>query len=823
MNGSFRTAISRWWLGPAVARVAFDDATIDAAMGGDTQPAAPLVRIDLLDPTQRDFGDYELIEEIGRGGMGVVYRARQHDLDREVALKLLSAGPWASEALIEVLRNEAQYAGRLQHPNIVVVHAMGERAGLVFYAMQLVPGRSLSQRLDTEGPMPAREAARMLRTVAEAVDYAHRLDVLHLDLKPGNILVEADGTPRIADFGLARGLEQAFDEERVSGTPGYMAPEQARPGRAPLSPATDVWALGAVLYEMLTGYPPFEGDDAEHTLRLLLEGTVRRPSRNAAVPADLEAICLHCLQKDPAQRYQGARALADDLGRFLEGRAVSVRELNLFQRSAHWARREPKVAIAATAAVGVLAIGLATSLWLWRRAEASASETQQINRFLNEDVLAAADPSLEPGEDPAHVSVPALLANAESKLDRDLDLQPAARAQAGLSIARAYFGLGLWHQSYARLTQADADARTRLPADAPLVLQIEQQLGITATYDGRYAEAQRIYADLLPRLRAGPGWTAPETIAARRGYGLLLDERDNFEQAREVYESVQADAAKYAPQQLNQIDWELADLYTELNRWNQAEALMREALARSREQLGPHSLDYLWQTMFLGDLLNMRGRWDEAEALFRQDREELLALVGPLHPKTICAVHYLGQIALERGDTTRAMPLLQEALRERLQVHGDNHKWTQYTMSRVGQAYIALGQPREGIAVLERALDLATREGRRQQAYVLLILDNLARGYMAVGDLDRAEALLDEGLANAKASLPADNIRRGMLERSLGELRERKGLREEAIAHYAYAEHVFTGFRPDHPWVLDLKARIAKLQAGKPASKLAAG
>jgi len=823
MNGSFRNAISRWWLGPAVARIAFDDATIDAAAGDDTQPAAPLVRIDLADPAQRDFGDYELIEEIGRGGMGVVYRARQRGLDREVALKLLSAGPWASEALIEILRNEAQYAARLQHPNIVVVHGMGEHAGLVFYAMQLVRGRSLSQQLDLDGPLSPRAAARLLRTVAEAVDYAHRLGVLHLDLKPGNILIEADGTPRIADFGLARGLEQALDDDCLSGTPSYMAPEQARAGNAPLSPATDVWALGAVLYETLTGYPPFEGEDAEHILRLLLDGSVRRPSRDAAVPADLEAICLHCLQKDPAQRYPGARALADDLGRFLEGRAVSVRRLNLFQRCAHWARREPKVAIAAGLAVAALAIGLATSLWLWRRAETSASEARQINRFLNEDVLAAADPSLEPGEDPAHVSVPALLANAESKLDRDLDLQPAARAQAGLSIARAYFGLGLWHQSYARLAKADADARMRLPADAPLVLKIEQQLGITATYDGRYAEAQRIYADLLPRLRASPGWTAPETIAARRGYGLLLDERDSFEEAREVYESVQADAAKYAPQQLNQIDWELADLYTELNRWGQAEALMRQALARSREQLGPRNLDYLWQSMFLGDLLNMRGRWDEAEALFRQDREELLAQVGPMHPKTISAVHYLGQIELERGDPQRALPLLQEALRERLQVHGENHKWTQYTMNRVGQAYIALGQPREGIAILEHALDLATREGRRQQAYVLLIIDNLARGEMAIGDLDRAEVHLEEGLATANANLPADNVRRGMLERSLGELRARQGRRGEAIAHYAYAERVFAGFRPDHPWVLDLKARIAKLQAGKPGVVVAKG
>lgn len=379
----------RWWLNPALARLAFGASTHGLSQSAPVSIAEAMAHalaqgerldLDLGDAAQRDFGEYELLERIGQGGMGMVYRARQRGLEREVAIKLLSAGQWASEDLVESLRREAQHAALLQHPNIVVVHDMGEHAGLIFYAMQLVRGRSLSQKLAAEGPLPPREAVRLLRTIAEAVDYAHRLGVLHLDLKPGNVLIQADGTPLIADFGLARRLEQAIDARHIAGTPSYMAPEQATPGNALLTPAADVWALGAMLYEMLTGHPPFEGQDAAHTLRLLAAGTVRRPSRTTPVPRDLEAICLHCLQKDPRQRYAGARALADDLGRFLEGRAVSVRPLNAVQRGARWARREPRLAAVAALAVLALVLGIVATSIQWRRAEAAAEAATEALR-----------------------------------------------------------------------------------------------------------------------------------------------------------------------------------------------------------------------------------------------------------------------------------------------------------------------------------------------------------------------------------------------------------------------------------------------------------
>src|SRR4249919_2059089 len=428
-----RNATTRWWLNPALARLAFGETQATHATRSTFPPAA-ILEIDLSDPAQREFGDYELIDVAGRGGMGVVYRARQRDLDREVALKLLSSGDWADEEFVENFRREAKNAAFLQHPNIVVVHEMGEHAGLIYYAMQLVRGRSLSQQLDHDGPLPPREAARMLRTVAEAVDYAHRLGVLHLDLKPSNILLDSIGMPKIADFGLARQLGEALSvqNERVAGTPSYMAPEQAAARRGVLPPATDVWGLGTILYECVTGTPPFLAATAEETLRLVREGHVRKLSRSASVPRDLEAICLKCLARSPMHRYISARALADDLGRFIEGRPVRARPLHAWQRFGHWMQRDPRLAFAVGAMGVALIAGIAATSLQWQRAERSAAAAREVSRFISEDLLAAADPYR------SNENVAAMLAKAEARLDSGLAEQPETRAQIGLSIGRVH-------------------------------------------------------------------------------------------------------------------------------------------------------------------------------------------------------------------------------------------------------------------------------------------------------------------------------------------------------------------------------------------------
>ena len=309
--------------------------------GSDHRPAPP------LGTKVRYFGDYELLEEIARGGMGVVYKARQVSMNRVVALKMILAGELASEADIRRFHTEAEAAANLQHPHIVAIHEVGEYEGQHYFSMDYVEGRSLSD-LIADGPVPADKAAAYVQAVASAVHYAHQHDILHRDLKPPNVLVDRSDRPRITDFGLAKRIEGDSDltvSGTVLGTPGYMAPEQAAGKGGEVGVTSDVYSTGAILYELLTGRPPFRGDTAMETLVQVLETEPEPPRRlNREVPRDLETICLKCMAREPRQRYESAQALADDLGRYLQGEAILARPLGVIGRLVRWARRQPALA-----------------------------------------------------------------------------------------------------------------------------------------------------------------------------------------------------------------------------------------------------------------------------------------------------------------------------------------------------------------------------------------------------------------------------------------------------------------------------------------------
>jgi hypothetical protein len=355
--------------------------------------------LDLDDPAQRAFGDYELLEKLGQGGMGVVYRARQRSLEREVAIKLLAAGPWASPDFIDRFRREAQSAAHMQHPNIVAIYEIGSQEDLNYFSMQLVRGPTLAEVLREQGRPPARTTARLMRFLAEAVDYAHRLGVLHLDLKPGNVLLDDQrrtpwdeaGVPLIADFGLARRLDESLsaDSDEISGTPSYMAPEQAQPRARKLTPATDIYGLGAILYELLTGRPPHMARSSQETLRKVLGERPALPRSIAPdVSRDLEAICLKCLEPAPGDRYRDARQLADDLGRHLDNRAVSVRVPPLGERVVRWTRREPRLAMVTAVLALTLLGGLVLTAVLWQRSEEAraVAEAQRVDAVAQREV-----------------------------------------------------------------------------------------------------------------------------------------------------------------------------------------------------------------------------------------------------------------------------------------------------------------------------------------------------------------------------------------------------------------------------------------------------
>jgi WD40 repeat protein len=322
-------------------------------------------------PAIRYFGDYELLEEIARGGMGVVYRARQLALNRTVAVKMILAGSLATQADVDRFRGEARTAAKLHHPGIVGIHEVGEHEGWHYFSMDYVEGQSLANAV-RDGPLPAIRAAHCLRDVAQAVQYAHSQGVLHRDLKPSNILIDLADRPRVTDFGLAKELTNRAEltlSGQIVGSPNFMSPEQAAGGSAKVGACSDVYSLGAILYQMLTGRPPFVAETLTETLHQVANAEPLRPrALNLSVPRDLETICLKCLEKEPDKRYATAQAVAEETERFLRNEPILARPVGRVEKAWRWCRRKPVLTGWIAACLLLLVGGASGVLWQWRRA-----------------------------------------------------------------------------------------------------------------------------------------------------------------------------------------------------------------------------------------------------------------------------------------------------------------------------------------------------------------------------------------------------------------------------------------------------------------------
>jgi tetratricopeptide (TPR) repeat protein/predicted Ser/Thr protein kinase len=512
-----------------------DETVID---DGSDRPAVAPVSPPRTFPAR--IGAYEVVAELGRGGMGVVYRARDVALGREVAIKVLLAHGATPEARRR-LEVEARAAARLRHPNIVAVHAYGvdEATGDPYVVMELVRGRSLRDALRA-GPLEPREAARLAEDLARALAAAHEQGVLHRDVKPHNVLLSPEGAPLLADFGLAKALDAAdgpTSTGQVLGTPAYMSPEQADGDGGRVGPRSDVWSLGATLYELLTGRPPFVASTAMLTIAAVLRKDPTPPRRvRAGLDRDLETICLACLEKDPARRYASAAALADDLERWRRGQPIAARPVGRAERAWRAVARRPARAAAWTA-VALLVAGAAASTW-WAgreaRALAALGEARALaRRGRAADVLARVDGALDVGGRTSSLLIEAALTcEAGGLTDRaKLLLEEAAREHPPGDEALLELH---------RLTVADGHGSRITPALDRLIASADAR-GADDEF-GAFARAERAIArgdfvealahfDRIDALGARFPWALVERADAHRELGDVAAARASLDRA----------------------------------------------------------------------------------------------------------------------------------------------------------------------------------------------------------------------------------------------------------------------------------------------------
>jgi tetratricopeptide (TPR) repeat protein/predicted Ser/Thr protein kinase len=579
------------------------------------------------------FGDYEVERELGRGGMGVVYRARQVSLNRPVALKMIKSGVLADDAELRRFQNEAEAVALLDHPGIVAVYEVGEHDGQRYFSMQLVEGDNLAVRLASYKDDPE-AVARLVAAAAEAVHHAHMRGILHRDLKPANILVDVEGHAHVTDFGLAKRVEAAMDltvTGALLGTPAYMSPEQAAGRRGTITTATDVYGLGAILYSLLAGRAPYGGATAIETIDAVRNNPPEPPTKvNSKVPRDLETIALKCLEKDPRRRYASAQGLADDLHNWLESRPIAARRVGQAERAWLWCKRKPGVA-ALAASVAIAVVG-GTAAVIAVQAKAN-TDLRAANRRVEQRYNLAVDAI---GTFHTGVSEDFLLREPQFKELRDRLIRSASD----------------FYEKLGALLERDAD-----PASRRALLQANYELASLADKVGREEDALTLHRRVLAAreaLAAAPG--ADRTLAvdvarSRLAVGMVLEAMSRTEEALESYHRAQtalAPAAGGPP----------------------AEAAARSAYADARYRTA-------W-------LLRKVGRPTEALHAAEEARD-LQAVLAAADPKdrdrqaALARSHNLVGLQLkEAGQPSKALASLEAALAVRRKLARDHPEIAQY-------------------------------------------------------------------------------------------------------------------------------------------------
>ncbi len=688
----------------------------------------------------RYFGDYELFEEIARGGMGVVYKARQVSLNRVVALKMILSGQFATAADVQRFRTEAEAAANLSHPNIVAIHEVGLHEGQHYFSMDFVDGKNLAE-LVREGPLSARQAAQYIQVIADAIHYAHEKGILHRDLKPSNVLIDPFDQPRVTDFGLAKkfgvspsGGKDAQTAEvgtpndltqsgQLLGSPNFMPPEQAAARRGKIGPHSDVYSLGAMLYHLLTARPPFVAETVAETLQQLLDAEPVSPRLlNSSVPRDLETICLKCLEKEPGRRYESARELALDLRRFLNHEPVLARPPTALYRFQKLARRN-KVAFTAVAVILLaLVTGLGVATWgLMReraaRARAEAAEKAAKAQFVRSDrvadfltnMLMGVRPSVALGRDT--MLLRDILDRAAERLEKDLKDEPLIEAALREMIASAFIDLAEFPRAETMARQSLLLRQKVLPHDHGLVATALANVAVALDSQGKSNEAEALYREALAIWKKLSAKEDRNTILARNN---------------------------------------LAGAFYHQGKFAAAEALFRENLETSRKRFGDADELVSESLNNLAKVLMDEGKYSEAERLYQQALDILKKLYPNGHPKIATILNSNASLLENQARYTEAEALYREAYAMQIQFLGNDHPDLAFSMSNIAGVLRAQGKYAEAAAQIRGALALREKKLGKEHPLTTRALGNLAVMLLDQHNYDEAEALQREVLANRK-------------------------------------------------------------------------
>jgi serine/threonine protein kinase/predicted Zn-dependent protease len=784
---------------------------------------------------------YEILAEVGHGGMGVIYKARQVGLNRIVALKMILTGHHANPAQLARFRAEAEAVARLQHPNIVQVHEVGDQDGRPYFSMEFVNGGSLAQALNNT-PQSAIPAANLVKTLARAIQVAHERGIIHRDLKPANILIQrsevrsrrsevrgqeaevrgqkvevqgqhselrnqssdglrkvtpfadlcsqtsdlwtptSDLCPKITDFGLAKHLDVDATQTGsglILGTPSYMAPEQADGKGRAIGPATDIYALGAVLYELLAGRPPFKASTQLETLRLVLsEEPTSLTHLHLTVPRDLETICLKCLEKDPSRRYGSALALAEDLERFLTDRPILARRTPVLERAWRSCRRNP-LAASLGVVIGVLVTSSVVSLMLlylnangqrvraegaeenWRLAAIAArddelkarqaeEDTRDVLNFFEERVLAASRPKGRWGGLGTETPIRAAVEKAEPEIARTFGQRPLVEASLRETIGKTYLSLRQLPQAIDQHKRVLALRQSVLPPDDLKVVGAQGNLVQDYLETGQPDLALPLAEQALKLYQEKLGPDDLKTLIARSLLAQCLVAVGRAGEALPLHEEAfRRSEAVLGPDALDTILFmeNLGRAYLDVGKRRESLPLLERSLESLRTKLGPDNPDTIATGHSLAQAYWAEGRFPEALQLYEEVLKQSRSILGPDHPETLRSMNNLGAVYRHAGRLPDAVKLFEEVVELRKTRSGPDHPETLNAMGNLATVYLDSDRPSDALPLHQTVLEREEAKLGRDHPQRLTYMNSTANCLIKLKKYTEAETLLRECLA----------------------------------------------------------------------------